>query len=94
MKGHFLRLEESLVIGYNKISVLTDLTDLSSYQIGKGESTKALAKANEKRNVTMVRDIGLKSWEVKRVCSIIVFFNCGKKRRIYSPTDALHRGCW
>ena len=97
IKGHFLNHEEALAIGANKSSALTDLTNLPSDQIGKVESTKALAKANAKRDVTMARDLGLKSWEVKRVCSIIVCsiivcLHCGNRRCICSPTDVLHRG--
>ena len=56
----YFRGEEALVIGAKKISALTDLTDLPSDQIGKGESTKALAKANWKRDMTMDRELGLK----------------------------------
>ena len=40
----------------------------------------------------MATDLGLKSWEAKRVRSVIVYFYFGKRRCICSPTGALHGG--
>ena len=74
----------------NQTDVLTDMADLPSEQIGKGDNTKALAKANAARDVALSKELILRSWEAKKVRSILTCFHCGKRRCIYSPTDEVY----
>ena len=60
---------------------LTDFSDLPSYK-SQGAETKA------QRDRAVAKELKLKSWDPKKLRSFIVCYFCGKRRCIYSPSDA------
>jgi len=44
------------------------------------------------RDKKIEKELKLRSWEPKKVRSFVVCYNCGKRRCIYSPSDAVYIG--
>ncbi len=80
-KEHFYSRDEAITMFAGKEDALTDFSDLPSYK-GKGVESKA------QRDRAVVSKLNLKSWDGKKVRSIVICYFCGKRRCIYSPTDA------
>ena len=64
---------------------MTDLTALPSAQ-GKHHNVDAKAKSN--RDSQLAKTLGMKSWDAKKVRTIVTCYHCGKRRCIYSPKDS------
>eukprot|EP00984_Skeletonema_dohrnii_P019673 scaffold9466_cov85-Skeletonema_dohrnii-CCMP3373.AAC.1 len=79
-KKHFYSRREAIGMFSGNDAALTDFSDLPSYK-NEGEKTKA------QRDQEMTKVLKLKSWDGKKVRSIVSCFHCGKRRCIYSPTD-------
>ena len=62
------------------MAALTNFSDLPSYK-NEGDKTKA------QRDKEVTKELKLKSWDGKKVRSIVVCYHCGKRRCIFSPTD-------
>ncbi len=83
-KGHYYRCEDALELFSGQPESLTNLSHLPSHKADL--KNKYLAK----RDTKIAKDLKLKSWDSKKVRAIVQCFHCGKRRCIYSPTDAVY----
>ncbi|KAL7550297.1 hypothetical protein ACHAWF_013536 [Thalassiosira exigua] len=80
-KGHYYRRGDALERFSGKLTSLTDLSHLPSHM------EEMMNKDLAKRDVNLAKELKLKSWDSKRIRALVVCYNCGKRRCIYSPTD-------
>ena len=78
---HFYSRDEVITMFAGNEDALTDFSDLPSYK-SQGAETKA------QRDRAVAKELKLKSWDPKKLRSFIVCYFCGKRRCIYSPSDA------
>ncbi len=78
---HFFSRNDAIDRFAGNRAALTDFSDLPSHK-----STGDTSKAQRDKDVT--KELKLKSWDGKKVRAFIACYHCGKRRCIYSPTDA------
>lgn len=80
-EGHFYGRSDALAVLGGNDDCLIDLSDLPSFVVDEKKRDKA------KRDREITKELGLKSWDSKRVRCFLVCYNCGKRRCVYSPRD-------
>ena len=80
-KSHFLSRDDAHKIFGNNPGALCDLSDLPSKA---GDDLKQAEKSKSNRDKDVAAKMKLRSWEAKKVRSIVKCYNCNKSRCVYS----------
>lgn len=80
-KNHFLSRDDALRLFANNTSAVSDLTDLPSKKV---DELKEAQKMKATRDKEVAQKLDLRSWDPKKVRSVVRCFHCNKPRCIFS----------
>ena len=86
--GHFMCRDDVLELFANDSSALTNMSDLPSFNSDK-QAMKGDKEAKKERDKKVDKETGLKSWDPKKVRSILTCFCCGKCCCIFSKENGI-----
>ena len=86
--GHFMCRDDALELFADDSSALTNFSDLPSFNSNK-QAMKGDKEAKKVRDKKVDKEAGLKSWDPKKVRSILTCFSCGKRRCIFSKENGI-----
>ena len=79
--NHFLSRDHALRLFANNASAISDLTDLPSKRV---DELKEAQKMKATRDKEVAQKLDLRSWDPKKVRSVVWCFHCNKPRCIFS----------